>query len=101
MGRAIVGAVAVVLVVLIIAIVVVYFRRRQAKDEALRHGWATKGDMNAAQEKKLKDLLGEAENIFATMMHPSAVLGDDVTLLSDKHRRAVERWLKSRLEGQK
>jgi len=100
LGR-VIGAIAFVVVVLIIALVVVYFRRRQAKDDALRHGWATKGDLNAAQEKKLKDLLGEAENIFATMMHPSAVLGDDVTLLSDKHRRAVERWLKSRPEGQK
>jgi hypothetical protein len=97
LGRAIISGVAVVLVVAIIAIVVVYFRRRQSKDDAQMYGWATKGDLNRAQERQLLVKEHAAAEIFSDMLHPTN-LREDLTILSDAHRRKIENWLQAKVK---
>lgn len=102
MGRVIVIGSVVVIIAVIIALLAVYFRRRKAKDDAQKFGWAVKGDLTAAQEKRLQDDLLEARNILRSIHSPASVLGDDPTILSDRHRQSIESWLKSQTkEGQK
>ena len=94
MGRTIVIAAAVVIIALIIAGVTSDLRRRQSRESALAHGWATVGDLNARQERKLREEIKSAANIMRSLLGEQSWQGD-FTILSAQHRKQIEHWLSS------
>jgi hypothetical protein len=90
--------VAVIVIALIVAFVAVYYRRRQGKEAALKHGWASKGDLNARQEQELINQVASADALFRKLLAPSSDL-DDMTILTRDHRTQVEMWIANQRKG--
>jgi hypothetical protein len=93
MGKAIVEAMVPVLIAVIAAVVIIYFRRRQGKEAALDKGWATKGDLNARQERALIAEVELAAALFRQLLAPPTDLVGEMTFLRYEDRRRVEDWL--------
>lgn len=93
MGKAIVVGLTIIVIAIVIAIVVVYYRRKQSKDEAMKHGWATKGDLNKLQERALMNQNIAAVFILQGLLAPPSDLSGDFTVLSEADRHKVQAWL--------
>lgn len=94
MGKTIAIGLVIIIVVAIIAGVTVYFRRRQGKETALEHGWATKGDLSVKQEKALIAEINSAAILLRQLLAPPADLDSDMTYLRHEDRQRVETWLR-------
>lgn len=99
MGKAIVIGVVIVVVVAMIVLATMWFRRKDGKERAQERGWALKGDLNARQEKKLKDQNTGAELLFYSLLLPSSDLSREMTILSREHRDRIEKWLAHQSES--
>ena len=90
---AIVGIVIVVLA-LIAAGLVFWFLRSKSKDNARRHGYAMRGDLNRDEERALMTKLAEAEDIFRNLGRNDDNNYGDPEILRADTRILIGLWLK-------
>jgi hypothetical protein len=94
MGKALIIAGTVVVVTIAVIILIGWLRRQATKEKAAEKGWAIKGDLNKAQEQRLKADLDTAAEIMRQIATPAATLFDEASLLTSAHRADVEAWLR-------
>lgn len=93
MGKAIVVGLVVVIIAAMILIAVVYLRHRKSKETALERGWATKGDLNRGQEKKLLATLDSAADLFHALLVDPPNFSGDFTYIKESDRDKIQGWL--------
>jgi len=90
------GAIAIILLIGGMgAVLAIYFKKKADQREALRNGWAIKGDLSRSQERQIIAENENANELFRSLIAPPSGLEQigEATLLSGRHREAIDTWL--------
>lgn len=93
MGRLLLIVVPILIALGAIIWAIIWFGRSSERREDKRAGRPVRGDLTAREEQMLIRELDKVEQLLRRINTPPSALDDDFTILGDRDRVAIERWL--------